>query len=870
MPIGIIQDGTGSRCPTRFRLISTKKAKHAKISVNGRVCRDEADMIQTCCDIHKRLADEQKFAKDVIEVEIESADVPELTFVDLPGMFQGDTDEIMDDKRQIDEITAWFLHEPNPDGTYKYIPILVMVPVEKQNRQKNDNAVSYVNELVQRCGPPSNQRTDWANDALFIVNKFDKVTNVAKAAELLDRIRECCGDGHFENNTILTMMNAKQENTAIMSNNQLKQFILRAPRDEEEKWDQILFTFKKQDDAALQALKEKKENMVGIKRMNEVLEVRMCDIASKCLPSLQNMMELAEKEKEEAINSITKQLLMCDPLKLKTECIEFGNMFMKHLTELYNGSFVAWMEEKHKKTWMKEVSDFHNILQITDTKMKWQYAIPPTTLEKLATEVRDNAKSEQLVRMLRMQLMGTAALRRILAAWKAQVQYMAFPKYEDEDIVNISGGFNETIQPSNWESIRNVVLASIHHLSDAVQYLGEMFRYKLKENADIIFEWALRNKFGKQETENSALIRLLQRTLRDYKKEIDNLIDEFIDSIEVEQQIAQVLDRRHFEDTILIGRFVGDQMEFERDREHRREPYLMNNHVFHMYSSKSSRSRSKKKSKSKQPDKDETKKQDVDGPDGGDSDHDESQSQQNNNGSERPESHGVPLMGNLDKDRFDHEFYAAMNAEYVAQKMALHASDYDIGVIRHYSFVFWTILKQTMIREIIQKVANHVMAYVTQHDRLANAVHVGVDRRNVQNLLNKLVEKTGVDNTLLEEFVKANRTMRIEESINGLNEDDLKQVYGIDVERLRTERQRKIAELEAYKLLKRKTVHKIWLIKNGNFDAIKDDDEEENGDDEPIVNGLDVNGDFDQKPKPGDSAQGREEEDESEPEAEDA
>jgi len=821
MPIGIIQDGTGSRCPTRFRLICNKKAKGQSIWVNGRKCQNEAEMIQLCCDIHKRLDDEKKFSRDVIEVRIESADVPELTFVDLPGMFQGDSDEILDAKRQIDEMTAWFLHDPNPDGTYKYIPILVMEPVEREHKTKNANPVNYVDALVQRYEAPNNgnKRTDWANDALFIVNKFDKVTNVGKASDLLDRIRECCGNGQYENNTILTMMNAKGHNTAAMNNDQLKQFVMRAPKDEEDKWGHIMFTFKKKDDPSLEALREKKEKLVGIARMNETLEERMCNIAKKCLPSLQTQMELAEKEKEEAINSITKQLLMCDPLKLKTECIEFGNLFMKHLTELYNGSFIAWMHPNFKKTWIEEVSDFQHNLGLTNTKMKWQYAITPTTLEKLVSEVRHKPKPKQLLRMLQMHLMGTAALRRILDAWKCQVQYMSFPDYTDEDIVNISGGFNETIQPSVWESIRNVVLASIHHLSDAVQYLGEMFRYKLKENADIIFEWALQNKFGKEETENSALIRLLQRTLRDYKKEIDNLIDEFIASIEVEQRIAQVLDQQHCEDTILIGRYVGDHLKYRRD------PSVLNKYSESSKSPRNSKPRGKDASKlyPEIPDSEEPKMLIADGLHEGDGDDIKDKDKEALN----KDSHGRPLMGDADKDRFDRHFYSAMNIQEVSPKMTLDATIYDIDTIKRYSFVFWTILKQTMIREIIQKVANHVMAYVTQHDRLANAVHVGVDRRNIQDLLNQLVEKTGVDNTLLEAFVKKNRTRHIEQSINDLNEDDLKQVYGIDVERLRQVRQRKIAELEQYKRLKARTMQKIYLIKNGNFDAIPDDEEEE-------------------------------------------
>eukprot|EP00484_Ammonia_sp_Unknown_P011050 CAMPEP_0197069158 /NCGR_PEP_ID=MMETSP1384-20130603/191260_1 /TAXON_ID=29189 /ORGANISM="Ammonia sp." /LENGTH=96 /DNA_ID=CAMNT_0042507127 /DNA_START=1 /DNA_END=288 /DNA_ORIENTATION=- len=94
------------------------------------------------------------------------------------------------------------------------------------------------------------------------------------------------------------------------------------------------------------------------------------------------------------------------------------------------------------------------------------------------------------------------------------------------------------------------------------------------------------------------------------------------------------------------------------------------------------------------------------------------------------------------------------------------------------------------------------MACVTQHDRLANAVHVGVDRRHIQNLLSKLVAKTGCDNSELEAWINANTTLHIERSINDLEEADLEKVYGIDLEKKKQERARLIAELEEYKKLK--------------------------------------------------------------------
>eukprot|EP00483_Globobulimina_turgida_P003596 UN03602 len=83
-----------------------------------------------------------------------------------------------------------------------------------------------------------------------------------------------------------------------------------------------------------------------------------------------------------------------------------------------------------------------------------------------------------------------------------------------------------------------------------------MFRYKLKENADIIFERTLFDVFGSIKKENN-MRKLLQATLRDYKKEIDRIIDNFASlACDVPINRAKILDKLLCEETINIGRLV--------------------------------------------------------------------------------------------------------------------------------------------------------------------------------------------------------------------------------------------------------------------------------------------------------------------------
>ena len=83
--VGVMKYGFASRCPTRFRLISNSEAKCPLITVNGEICKDEADLTNKTLKCTRKYHEEDVFSADIIEIRVESDKVPELTFVDLPG-----------------------------------------------------------------------------------------------------------------------------------------------------------------------------------------------------------------------------------------------------------------------------------------------------------------------------------------------------------------------------------------------------------------------------------------------------------------------------------------------------------------------------------------------------------------------------------------------------------------------------------------------------------------------------------------------------------------------------------------------------------------------------------------------------------------
>eukprot|EP01083_Nonionella_stella_P133862 407100_1 len=83
IPVGIMKTGTASRCPTRFKLVNNPKMDKPSIKVNGVGCKNIEELTTKCLAETAKLAEKDKFVPDIIEVRIEYAKVPELTFVDL-------------------------------------------------------------------------------------------------------------------------------------------------------------------------------------------------------------------------------------------------------------------------------------------------------------------------------------------------------------------------------------------------------------------------------------------------------------------------------------------------------------------------------------------------------------------------------------------------------------------------------------------------------------------------------------------------------------------------------------------------------------------------------------------------------------------
>merc|ERR1712228_32437 len=181
---------------------------------------------------------------------------------------------------------------------------------------------------------------------------------------------------------------------------------------------------------------------------------------------------------------------------------------------------------------------------------------------------------------------------------------------------------------------------------------------------------------------------------------------------------------------------------------------------------------------------------------------------------------GYEAAYNLQK--FDQLFYEAIHGQKLNHPMTFGATSYDIALIRHLSYTFWTNIKQVTTRDIIQKMTNLVMAPINQHDeRMSNAIQCGVAGRQVQKLMNALVDKTGVDVLALEKLIKEKSSIQIAKPINDLDNKELEEIYGINRETLVKIKKKKLIELTEFRKLKKETLVKIYYIKNGDIKQLE-------------------------------------------------
>ena len=184
--------------------------------------------------------------------------------------------------------------------------------------------VNYIDNLVARFDG-RRKRIGWRDDTLFVVNKFDKQINRSPASSLIEYMRYVSEYGK----TVLTIMNAKGKNTANMSQTELNKFVLTVENDEEERWNQVMNEFYNMDDENLDELRKVKEELAGISKMNGILSERMCEIVKTVLPKVEKQLALADLQKRQELSGIEKQIDMCDPQKLKGQCIQFNNKFLE-------------------------------------------------------------------------------------------------------------------------------------------------------------------------------------------------------------------------------------------------------------------------------------------------------------------------------------------------------------------------------------------------------------------------------------------------------------------------------------------------------------------------------------------------------------
>ncbi len=324
-----------------------------------------------------------------------------------------------------------------------------------------------------------------------------------------------------------------------------------------------------------------------------------------------------------------------------------------------------------------------------------------------------------------------------------------------------------------------------------------MLRYKLKENAAIIFELTLIEcnigNGNNNNKETNQIIKLFRRSLRDYKKEIDCIIDKFMELAgNMPINKTRILDKLLCEETINLGKLIYKMLNPKNKRKFKEEPpkYIRamtmrrTNSGSNGYAPappppliksntkmNSNHSPKSNNSGSRSPSLEQSNTDLVD------------YNKRNNKQREQRKKSQSPNMDRSEsinemkfQQQYDELFYNVIYGSKPNFPIIYSSYEY-IPLIRHMSYVFWSNIKQQITRDVIQKISKLIMAPIKQHDEIiSNAIQCGVDQRQVQNIMDDLVQKTGVDVLALTKLIDNKSTIQIPKSINDLDNNVVKQI----------------------------------------------------------------------------------------------
>lgn len=595
---GIMQNGTGNFCPVRFIMSQNNNAKNPIFFVNGQEMKDQEEQVQAVINCMQKLKEKSEFTTNILELRVESHDIPNLVFIDMPGLIKKDNENKYKQwKADLDHITKTFLSEKSSDNiTYKYIPVFVKECIDSLN--DNDDDIHYIDNLLY------NTRPDWKNDTLFVFNKFDKNCNYEKASDYMEYIKSLSRYG----DTIITVSNPENKNPSQLLLKDLQSYYQNVIEIEEQWWQhKIISPLRTKNDFQCDNLIKLKKKYCGVKLLKRKLHNKMCDVVKKVLPNIEEQIMKRENFFINKVRQLKNELeKIKKPNDIQQEISEFNDHFLENIREFYE---CRWEECSHDSLkyglkWTEEMKEFEiylhkcdnnnhnhkhhnyynklndkindnifdnndNIIHIISA-LNWHklYFISNINLLK---KLFQHGNRNDLIEKMDMKLQGRAAMNRFIDYWIAMICYMKFPNYSKQDIENFKKPYDCTIQDYEWSTARNMVSKATNSIKDGARYFSQYFRWKFQYDGQIIFQNTLTQRFGEiydinlynnsnnqqkqtidkllmSSTDNNCnnIEKLARISLKDYNKKIDDMIFQFIKHCScIPHNLAENLDQRY-------------------------------------------------------------------------------------------------------------------------------------------------------------------------------------------------------------------------------------------------------------------------------------------------------------------------------------
>jgi hypothetical protein len=437
-PVAYKSANTGTRCPVLYTLRNDVNASKPVVTVNGSSV--EAAKLAAVVQKHMHFVEKNTasgFTGTPLVIEIISAHVPDLLFVDLPGMLTNPSEEDAEAAASIRTIQANYVRDPRS---------AVIAVVKCTERFKTVSDFAFMDAVAKDEGlgefPP---RLDWRETALVVANRVNQVSAdwTVKAAN--DYFREARAHGGS-----VFLVNLQPQRDVASANFDERSAQLHRLQESEAKWWEGLKAQCASQSRSGETWDTRNDEMTGLSNVvNGITKMWRVHFVQS-LPGLRQEVARRFQITKARQESLVEELASGNITVFRGRLNEFAIDLTHQYQALINGETVkdihgrditsfrmehvhAYEPKKYGKTFEEELSQYSVDVALCPWLLSY---------DQLIAEPLLGAHDQFLGKELKMLYLGMASFERSLQVLEFQMLARSFEHVSDDSIMIAARGLS--------------------------------------------------------------------------------------------------------------------------------------------------------------------------------------------------------------------------------------------------------------------------------------------------------------------------------------------------------------------------------------------------------------------------------------------